>query len=67
MEIRFRYTQGRGKEKSIGLELWENDKPTGHSLVTQHVWSDHPHEILHNIKGGKFIGVSLKYTIIEEE
>jgi hypothetical protein len=70
-EIRFTYIRGRGKEKSIMLQIWIDGKPTNHVLETQHVWSDHPHELFHNYRNFKtkdhFIGVGMKYTIEDED
>jgi len=51
------------------LQIWENGKATDHTLVTPHVWSNHPHELFHNYDSpdGRFIGVGLKYKIMDEE
>jgi len=50
------------------LQLWEDGKPTDHTLVTPHVYANHPHELFHNYNNkGRFIGVGLKYKIMDEE
>ena len=67
-EIRFTYIRGKGPEKSLMLQIWENGKATNTVLETQHVWSDHPMELFHNYNDrGNFIGVGLKYIIIDED
>lgn len=66
-EIRFTYIRGRGKEKAIMLQIWIDGKPTNHVLTTQHLWSDHPHELFHNYIRDRFIGVGMKYKIVDED
>ncbi len=69
LEIRFFYQRGKGEENSILLQIYENGKPTEHTLVTQHLSGNHPHEIWHNHDSPdrRFIGVGLKYKIMDEE
>lgn len=71
LELRFTYVRGRGKEKSILLQKWNKGKPTNHVVCTQHLTADHPHELFHNYRDMKtkdlFIGVGLKYKIMDEE
>lgn len=66
-EIRFTYIRNRGKENAIMLQIWEDGKATNHVLVTNHLSSDHYHELFHNYQNGRFIGVGLKYPIEDDE
>lgn len=66
-EIRFTYIRGRGIDKSIMLQIWVDGKATNSVITTKHLYANHPHELFHNYQNGRFIGVGLKYPIIDDE
>jgi len=72
-EIRFIYYRARRENDkepmSIMLQMWEDGKPLDIVIHPKHVYADHPHELFHNYDShnGRFIGVGLKYKIMDDE
>lgn len=72
-EIRFFYYRPKKEvdkiKKSIMLQIYENGKPLDITIHPQHVSADHPHELYHNFEShdSRFIGVGLKYRIMDED